>query len=84
LSTREGVGAKAGLDDLVLAHVVDGQFILLLDVDQKFAQLRIVEGCGGFADQGGGGLLSLLFARLVCAELLFGPFFLPIGIDRFD
>ena len=65
-----GVGAEACFDDLILADVVDGEFVLLFDLDQEFAQLRIVKRLGGFLNQRGGCLLNLLLTRLVCAELL--------------
>ena len=42
--TGQCVGAEACFDDLILADVVDGEFVLLFDLDEDFAQLRIVNG----------------------------------------
>ncbi len=63
------VGAEACFDDLILADVVDGQFVLLFDLDQEFAELRIVKRLDGFLNQRGGHLLNLLLARFACAGI---------------
>ena len=81
---RQCLNAEACFDDLVLADVVDGEFILLFDLDQGLAQLRIVECFGGFSNQCGGCVLNLLFTRLVGAEQISCTLFMPIGIDRLD
>ena len=80
----QGIGAEACLDDLVLAHMVDGEFVLLLDVDEEFPELRVLEWPRSLLKNRGRCLLNLLLGRLVRAELLPRPLFLPIGIDRFD
>ena len=54
----QGVGAEACFDDLVLADVVDGQFVLLFDLDEEFAELRIVERLDGVLDELGRRLLN--------------------------
>ena len=46
----QGVGAEACFDDLVLADVVDGQFVLLFDLDQELAELRIVKRLDGLLE----------------------------------
>ena len=84
LGAGQGLGAEACLDDLILAHMVDDQFIFLFDLDEQFAQLRILERLGGLLHESHCRLLNLLLRRLVRAELLFCPFFLPVRIDRFD
>ena len=80
-----GLGAEAGFDDLVLADVVDGQFVLLLDVDQEFAQLRIVAIGLTLLESMWLPPADLLFARLVCRRdcFLLARFFVAIRIDGF-
>ena len=81
LGAVEGFGAEAGVDDLVLADVVDGQFGLLFDLDQELAELRIVQWLDGVLNQRVGYLLNLLLARFACAELLHCSLF-AVGRDR--
>ena len=85
---RQCVGAEACFDDLVLADVVDGQFVLLFDLDQEFAQLRIVERCDGVFDKLGRRRCDGLFADGLrgvrwesCVEL--GPFGVAIRVHGF-
>jgi hypothetical protein len=49
----EGGRAEAGFDDLVLADVVDGEFVFGFDVEDELAQGGVAEGFGG----GGAGLV---------------------------
>ncbi len=49
--TSQRVGAEACFDDLILADMVDGQLIFLLDVDEQFAELRVLKWLGGFLDE---------------------------------
>ena len=81
--TSKGLGAEGCFDDLILADVVNRQFVLLLDLNEEFAEFRILKRLDRFLNQRGGYLLNLLLARCVRAELLGGSLFLPIGIDRF-
>ena len=84
----KGVGAEACFDDLVLADVVDREFVLLFDLDQEFAELRIVERCDGVFDELVRRRCDGLFAdglrgvrRESCVEL--GPFGVTIRVDGF-
>ena len=45
-----GIGAEAGLDDLVLADVVDGDLVFLLDLDQEVAEIGVEQGTYGVLD----------------------------------
>ena len=40
---RQCLDAETCFDNLVLADVVNGEFILLFDLGQEFTQFRIVE-----------------------------------------
>ncbi len=86
--TGQGVSAEACFDDLILADVVDRQFVFLFDLDQEVAQLRIVERRDGLFDQLGRRRCDSLFAdgfrgvcRKSCVEL--GPFGVTIRVHRF-
>ncbi len=46
----QGFGTEPGFDDLILADVVDGDFVVLFDGDQEFAQFGIVKGFDGVLD----------------------------------
>ena len=63
--TAQRVGAEACFDDLVLADVVDGQFVLLFDLDQEFAEFRIVKRLEPLLEEARGSyLLNLLLGWL--------------------
>ncbi len=82
--TGPRVGAEAGFEHLVLADIVDDLFVLLLDLEQEFAELRIVEAAWRLLDQRCGCLLNLLLARLIGPNCSLGPLFMPVWIDRVD
>ncbi|OQW37534.1 MAG: hypothetical protein A4E19_12695 [Nitrospira sp. SG-bin1] len=73
---------KPRFDDLVLAHVVNDQFVLLFNLDEQFTPLRILERLSSFLHENRRCLLNLLLGWLVCPELFPCPLFLPIRIDR--
>ncbi len=78
--TSQGVGAEACFDDLILADVIDGEFVLLFDLDKQFAQFRILERLGGFLDQA---LLPLAesAARSACPSRIAASLALPADRD---
>lgn len=62
--------------------MVDSEFVLLFDLYKEFSQLRVVQWFGGLMNECSRCLLNLLLVRRRCAELLLGPFLVPIRIER--
>lgn len=46
----EGLDTEPGFDDVILADVVDGDFVVLFDLDKKLTELGIVKGFDGVLD----------------------------------
>jgi hypothetical protein len=61
----EGGLRVAGGEEFILAHAVDGLLVVLHDLQQQVAEVRIVEWCEGFLDEGlfSGGELRLGWRR---------------------
>ncbi len=69
--------------------MVDDDFVLLLDVVDGFAQLRVVEGLDGLLHDFLSGLVQRLVRdRLIVvrgpAQVLIGLFDVAIGVEAFD